>query len=166
MQSEWLHSTLTFMAAEANAVRVGGEAIITRLADVLVIQAIRAWIEKDPGAQIGWLRALRDKQIGRAIAMIHRDPSQAWTLAGLASAVAMSRSAFAARFVELVDMPVMQYVTQWRMQVAYAMLQEPDARVSDLAIRLGYHSEAAFSRAFKRHTGINPSEVRRKTDAS
>ena len=162
LQTEWLHSTLAFMAAEANEMRVGGEAIITRLVDVLIIQAIRAWIEKDPAAQTGWLRALRDKQIGRAIAMLHRDPSQDWTLAGLASAVAMSRSAFAARFAELVEMPVMQYVAQWRMQVAYSMLQEPHARIADLASRLGYNSEAAFSRAFKRHTGINPSEVRRK----
>lgn len=161
LHGEWLHSTLTLMAAEANAVRVGGEAVITRLADVLVIQAIRSWIENDPAAQTGWLRALRDKQIGRAIAMIHRDPAQDWTIAGLADAVAMSRSAFAAKFSELTDMSVMQYITQWRMRVAYTMLQEPDTRVAELATRLGYNSEAAFSRAFKRYAGVSPSEARR-----
>jgi AraC-like DNA-binding protein len=160
MHSEWLHSTLALMAVEANAVRVGGEAVITRLADVLVIQAIRSWIENDPAAQTGWLRALGDKQIGRAIAMIHRDPAKDWTIAGLADAVAMSRSSFAAKFTELAGVSVMQYVTQWRMQVAYTLLQEPDARVSDLAIRLGYQSEAAFSRAFKRYAGVSPSEAR------
>ena len=161
LHGEWLHNTLTLMAVEANTVRVGGEAVITRLADVLVIQAIRSWIEHDPAAQTGWLRALRDKQIGRAIALIHRDPAHDWTIAGLADAVAMSRSAFAAKFTELAGMSVMQYVTQWRMQVAYTLLKEPDARVADLAIRLGYNSEAAFSRAFKRYAGVSPSEARR-----
>ena len=89
---------LRFMAAEAQELRPGGEAVITRLADILVVQTIRAWIEQDPAAQTGWLGALQDEQIGRAISLIHRDPARAWTLAGLAAEVAMSRSAFAARF--------------------------------------------------------------------
>ena len=99
---EWIQSTLRFMAAEARELRPGGETVITRLADILVIQAIRSWIARDPAAQTGWLGALRDPQIGRAIALVHRDPARNWTVASLATAVGMSRSAFAARFSQLV----------------------------------------------------------------
>jgi AraC-like DNA-binding protein len=159
---DWLHSTLRFMAAEASELRPGGEAVITRLADILVIQAIRAWIERDAVAQTGWLGALKDKQIGRAIALIHRDPARQWTLASLADEVAMSRSAFAARFTELVGMPAMQYLAQWRMNMARMWLEETDPRLGDLASRLGYQSEAAFSRAFKRFAGVPPGAVRRR----
>ena len=160
-QTEWIQSTLRFMAIEAKALRPGGETVITRLADVLVIQAIRAWIEGDPAAQTGWLGALRDDQIGRALTLIHRDPARAWTVAGLADEVAMSRSAFAARFTELVGEPPMHYVARWRMQVALTWLKEEGAALGELAYRLGYQSEAAFSRAFKRMMGVPPGAVRR-----
>jgi AraC-like DNA-binding protein len=157
---DWLESTLRFMAAEARELRPGGETVITRLADILVVQAIRAWIEKDPAAQTGWLGALRDPKIGRAIALVHRAPEQDWTLTSLARAVAMSRSAFAARFTELVGEPPMHYVARWRMHVAIDWLKEDHAAVGELAARLGYRSEAAFSRAFKRFIGASPGEVR------
>ena len=113
-----MQSALRLMAAEARELRPGGEAVITRLADILVIQAIRAWIETDAGARTGWLGALQRPAIGRALALIHRDPARDWTVAALADELAMSRSAFAARFTELVGEPAMQYVTRWRMQVA------------------------------------------------
>ena len=161
-ETAWMQDTLRLMAAEAREPRAGGEAVITRLADILVIQAIRSWIETDPAARTGWLGALGDPQIGRAIAMIQRDPARSWTVAALADAVAMSRSAFAARFTELVDEPAMQYVTRWRMQVALTALREEGAGVAELAARLGYRSEAAFARAFKRVTGIAPGAVRRE----
>lgn len=161
-QTDWIQSTLRFMAAEAKELRPGGETVVTRLADVLVIQAIRSWIEQDPAAQTGWLGALRDKQIGRAITLIHRDPSRAWTVAALASEVAMSRSAFAARFTELVGEPPMQYVARWRMNVALTWLKEDGSALGELAIRLGYQSEAAFSRAFKRFIGVSPGTIRRR----
>lgn len=160
-RKQWLLGTLQLMAEEAADSKLGRETVLARLADVVVMHAVRSWIENDPAASTGWLQALRDKQIGRAIALIHDDPSRAWTLASLAEEVAMSRSAFATRFAELVGMPVMQYVTQWRMQVAMSLLISDGARVSDLAARLGYRSEAAFSRAFKRFTGMSPSAVRR-----
>jgi AraC-like DNA-binding protein len=160
-QMEWIQSTLRFMAAEAKELRPGGETIITRLSDILVIQAIRSWIEDDAAAQTGWLGALQDKQIGRAIALIHRDPARAWTVASLANEVAMSRSAFAARFTDLVGEPVMHYASRWRMHVALTWLKEDDAALADLANRLGYQSEAAFSRAFKRFIGISPGAIRR-----
>jgi AraC-like DNA-binding protein len=158
---DWMQGALGLMAAEARELRPGGEAVITRLADILVIQAIRSWIETDPAAQRGWLGALRDPQIGRAIALIHRHPERAWTVASLAGEVAMSRSAFAARFSELVGEPVMQYVTRWRMQVAHEALRSEGATVAELAARLGYRSEAAFGRAFKREMGIPPGAAKR-----
>jgi len=154
-----MHSTLALLAAEAQQFRPGGEAVITRLADILVIQAIRTWIETDPGAQTGWLGALADQQIGRAISLIHQDPAREWTVASLAGESAMSRSAFAARFTELVGEPAMHYVTRWRMNVALDQLQETGATVAELAGRLGYRSDAAFARAFKRVTGASPGAV-------
>jgi AraC-like DNA-binding protein len=160
-QTEWIQSTLRFMAAEAQALRPGGDAVITRLSDILVIQAIRSWIESDPGAQTGWLRALKDEQLGRTLSLIHRDPAREWTVAALASEAAMSRSAFAARFTEVVGEPAMQYVTRWRMHMALTWLREGDVTIADLADRLGYRSEAAFSRAFKRFNGVSPGAAKR-----
>jgi AraC-like DNA-binding protein len=160
-QMDWMQSTLGLMAAEAKELRPGGEAVITRLGDILVIQAIRTWIETDPAARTGWLGALQDPQVGRAISVIHRDPARTWTVASLADEVAMSRSAFAARFRELVDEPVMQYVTRWRMHVALNSLGEDGATVAELGSRLGYRSEAAFARAFKRVIGVPPGAVKR-----
>jgi AraC-like DNA-binding protein len=161
---EWMQSTLRLMAAEAKELRPGGEAIITRLGDILVVQAIRSWIETDPASKSGWLGALQDRQIGRAISLIHRDPARDWTVASLADELAMSRSAFAARFTELVGEPVMRYVSRWRMHVAVAALKEEGATVGQLADRLGYRSEAAFSRAFKRVVGVSPGAVKKGAD--
>jgi AraC-like DNA-binding protein len=161
LQSEWMQSTLRLMAAEARELRPGGESVITRLGDVLVVQAIRSWIDTDPVAHTGWLGALRDPQIGRALAIIQRDPARVWTVAALADEVSMSRSAFAARFTDLVGEPPMQYVTRWRMQLAHTALRDEGATVAELAHRLGYRSEAAFARAFKRVTGIAPGALKR-----
>jgi AraC-like DNA-binding protein/mannose-6-phosphate isomerase-like protein (cupin superfamily) len=158
---DWINSTLRFMAAEAQELRPGGEAVITRLADILVVQTIRAWLEQDPVAQTGWLGALQHKQIGRAISLIHRDPAREWTLTSLAAEVAMSRSAFAARFTELVGEPAMHYLARWRMNLAVTWLKEDDTPLCNLAGQLGYESEAAFSRAFKRFIGVSPGAIRR-----
>jgi AraC-like DNA-binding protein len=155
-----LQPTLSMLAAETRDPQPGGEAIITRLADVLVIQAIRGWIAADPAAQTGWLGALRDPHLGRALALIHRDPAREWTVAALAAELAMSRSAFAARFSELVGVPAMHYVTDWRMQLARNRLRD-GASVAEVAAELGYRSEAAFSRAFKRVMGMPPGAARR-----
>jgi AraC-like DNA-binding protein len=165
-QLEWMQGTLRLMALEAGELRPGGEAVITRLADILVVQAIRSWLETDPAAQSGWLGALQDRQIGRAIAIIHREPERHWTVASLAHEVTMSRSAFAARFTELVGEPVMQYVARWRMQVALGALRDEGATVGELAGRLGYRSEAAFARAFKRVMGFAPGAARRRSAPS
>lgn len=166
LQQEWLQSTVRLMAHEARTLLPGGETVITRLADVLVIQAIRSWLEGDPEARAGWLGAMRDPQIGRAINHIHRSPGQEWTVARLAHEVAMSRSAFSARFTNLVGEPPMQYVARWRMLVARSMLAEGTAALAEIADKLGYRSEAAFSRAFKRETGMSPGAARAVARAS
>jgi AraC-like DNA-binding protein len=160
LESEWMHTTLRLVAAEARTLRAGGETVITRLCDVLIVQAIRAWMTRDPAARKGWIGALHDPQVGRAISLVHRDAARDWTVESLAREVALSRSAFAARFSELVGEPPMAYVTRWRMQVARAWLAEADMTVSQVAARLGYGSEAAFNRAFKRIVGVPPGAMR------
>ena len=159
-QSDWVQSTLRFITSEAQQLKAGGETVITRLADILVIQAIRAWIASDPAAQMGWLGALRDKQIGRAISLIHRDPCRRWTLELLANAAGMSRSAFSARFTGLVGKPVMQYALTLKMHAALLRLKQTDVALAVLASDFGYESEAAFSRAFKRVVGTAPGAAR------
>ncbi len=159
--AQWIDQTLRFMAAEARTLQPGGETMVTRLADILVILAIRDWIERDPAARGGWVGALQDKQIGRAMALIHREPAREWTLNALADEAAMSRSAFAARFTRLVGEPAMQYVARWRMQIALGWLQDERLPLAEAASRLGYQSEAAFSRAFKRFNGVTPGAARR-----
>ena len=110
--------------------------------------------------------ALNDPQIGRAISLIHAEPAREWTGASLAQATAMARSAFAARFSRLVEQPAMEYVTRWRMQVAADELRQGGASVAEVADRLGYRSEAAFARAFKRVLGLPPGAVRRAGSAA
>jgi len=156
----WLQPLLQLLADEARHLRTGGEAVITRLADILVIQAIRHWVQHDPTAKTGWLGALKDKRIGRALALIHRDPAQGWTVASLAQVTHMSRSAFSQRFTMLVGVPVLEYLTGWRMNLAQVLLSQ-GLSMAEVAGRAGYQSEASFSRAFKRVHGSAPGRLRR-----
>jgi AraC-like DNA-binding protein len=155
---------LALVATEAETAQPGGETVITRLCDILVIQAIRSWIDNDPAAENGWLQALRDPLIGRALTLVHRDPSRHWTVTSLASDVGMSRSTLSAKFTDLIGVSPKQYITTWRMQIAESTLGDTDQSIAEIAASLGYQSEAAFSRAFKRETGIAPSHVRKQPD--
>ncbi len=157
----WLQSTLRFITREAKELRPGGETVITRLADILVIQAIRSWLDSAPEANSGWIAALRDEQIGQALVAIQREPERDWTVGSLASEVGMSRSAFSARFTNLVGESAMRYLTRWRMQLARTQLRQTSDSLSVLAFRLGYQSEASFCRAFRREFGESPGSVRR-----
>lgn len=156
-----MQSTIDLMSAEAMNPEPGSEIIVTRLSDVLVIQAIRFWISQNPTSKSGWLGAFQDEQIGKALLSIHQAPGQQWSLANLAQHVAMSRSAFAARFAELVGTSPMRYLRQWRMNIAWDWLKSEDSSLFSIAERLGYLSEAAFSRAFKREMGVSPGTARR-----
>jgi AraC-like DNA-binding protein len=157
---DWLQSTLRLIAREASALRPGGETVITRLADVIVIQALRAWLDSAPQSGSGWLAGLRDPRIGRALAAIHRDPERNWTVAALAKHAGMSRSVFAARFTRLVGDPAVRYVSDWKLRLARGELSQTKASLAELSSRYGYGSEAAFCRAFKRHFGVTPGSVR------
>ncbi len=167
IEEDWIQSTLRLMAVEAQQLRPGGDAVITRLSDILVIQTLRWWLARDGATQAGWIGALRDDRIGRAMALMHRDPEREWSVASLAAAVAMSRSAFAAQFTQLVGDSPMRYLTRWRMQLAWRWLREDKlTSIGDLAARLGYQSEAAFNRAFQRFVGISPGVARKGTDSA
>ena len=158
--SQWMLETVRLLRTEASDLRPGAETIITRLGDVVVLQAIRSWIETEPSARTGFLGALQDEQIGRALSAIHRYPDRRWTVASLAEVAAMSRSAFAARFARLLGESPMGYVARSRMHAALARLSDSAASPSEIAGEYGYQSEAAFSRAFKRITGRTPGQAR------
>jgi AraC-like DNA-binding protein len=157
-----MQTTLDLLAAEAREPSPGGEAVITRLADILIVQTIRWWIASQPGDGHGIVAALRDPQIGRAILAVHREPGKRWTVAALADCAVMSRSAFSERFTRLVGTTAMHYVSRLRMQHALARLKSGDTRsLAQMALDLGYGSEAAFSRAFKSMVGVAPGSLRR-----
>lgn len=158
-----VRDTVRLMAEELSHLRPGGEVVATRLADILVVEAIRGWLQHDPGAREGWLRALDDERIGRALEAVHAEPGRPWSLEELARTATMSRSAFASRFTALVGEAPMAYVTRWRMLIAQTRLGQGDTTVAALAAELGYRSEAAFSRAFTRTVGRTPGAVRRES---
>ncbi len=158
---QWLEMTLQFVASEMAQGQPGTETVVSRLADVLFVQAVRAHLA-DGAERSGWLRALVDPQIGQALGAIHEQPANAWTVESLASSVGMSRSAFAARFSELVGEPPLTYLTRWRMAKAARLLRDGTANVSEIADRVGYEAEAAFSKAFKRWIGTAPGAYRRQ----
>lgn len=156
----WLQSALRYIAREAKALEPGGETVITRLADILVIQMIRSWLNSGDVPKKGWLSALRDERVGKALALIHRNPAKGWTVEALARECHMSRSAFAARFTDLVGEPVLRYLTKWRLQVARLKLRESSDPLSVISEHVGYESEAAFCRAFKRMFGVTAGSQR------
>jgi AraC-like DNA-binding protein len=153
-----LHNTMQALASEMAEQAPGSEVVATRLGEVLFIQALRAHIASGPERNKGWLRAIFDPQIGTALRAIHDSVKTSWTVESLAEAAGMSRSAFAARFKELLGQTPLEYVTEWRMQKAMQLLQQRDKKLIDVARSVGYASDAAFSKAFKRVVGANPGE--------
>jgi AraC-like DNA-binding protein len=163
--AEWLEATLRFLAWETRESKPGTETIVSRLTDVLFVQVLRAWIETAPEGRGGWLGALRDRPIGTALALVHRSPERDWTNASLAEAVGMSRSRFAARFTALVGEPPLTYLSRWRLETAAGLLQDGALGLAEIAARVGYESEAAFSKAFRRRFGSPPGAYRRRAAA-
>jgi AraC-like DNA-binding protein len=159
---EWLEPTLKMMAHEARHRRPGSETLVARLIDIILVQAVRIWIEEQPHNKGGWLGALRHPKIGAALGLIHHEPERHWSVSALAHEVAMSRSLFAAKFSSLVGEPPLSYLTSWRMWQASRLLAEGNLLVGETALRVGYESEAAFSKAFKRHFGRSPLTYRRE----
>ena len=163
--AEWLEATLRFLTWETREAKPGTETIVSRLTDVIFVQVLRAFIESLPEGRGGWMGALRDRQVGAALARIHRSPEQDWTNASLAAAVGMSRSRFAARFTALVGEPPLTYVARWRLETAAGLLQDGGLGLAEVAARVGYESEAAFSKAFRRRFGTPPGAYRRSAAA-
>ncbi len=152
-----LNRVLELMADEAEAQRPAKEVVLRRLSDILFVQIVQHWVEMQGAQDSGWLDAFHDPLIGKALALMHSQPHHAWQVASLARALACSRSTFASRFTALVGEPPMEYLTRWRMQIASRLLiEDPSLRIGDIAARVGYRSEAAFSKAFKRLMGVAP----------
>ena len=146
--------------AETGRQRVGGEAIRLRLSELIFVEVVRRHLETLPSGHTGWLSGLRDAAIGRALAMLHERPAHSWTLDELAAHAGMSRAVLAQRFTHLVGCPPMQYLTCWRMQVAARLIADQAMGIAAVAHEVGYDSEAAFSRAFKKATGMPPAAWR------
>jgi len=148
--------------AEAQTSRAGGACIRLRLSELLFVEVIRRHLQALPASKNGWLGALADATVGRALALMHQRPAHPWGLDELARKTGASRSVLAERFTQLVGYPPMQYLTRWRMQIAAGLLSDGRAKVSAVGLEVGYASEAAFSRTFKRIAGISPSNWQKK----
>ncbi len=160
--AEWIENTLRFTIEEAEEGRPGSGAMLARLAEILFVEVLRTYMAQMPTRHTGWLAGVRDPDVGRALQLLHAKPERKWTVTSLAREVGRSRSALAERFVELVGEPPMRYLSEWRMQLAQRLMQEPGLGTAEVAGRVGYDSEASFNRAFKRHVGEPPVTWRKR----
>ena len=140
--------------------RAGGEAVLAKLSEVLFVETLRDYIANLPPQQTGWLAGARVAEVGKTLALIHRNPAHPWTLAALAKEVGVSRSVLAERFRYYLNEPPMTYLTRWRLQLGRQMLSSTSYTVAQIAAEVGYESEAAFNRAFKRAFTIPPARFR------
>jgi AraC-like DNA-binding protein len=162
----WLAQTVQLLAYESRRDHPGNETVVNRLCDALFVYLVRGHLQALRDGGPNWLRALIDPQVGVALRSIHEEPSAPWTVATLAARAAMSRSAFAARFAELVGETPMQYLIRWRLEKAARMLRDGGDGIAQVAARVGYDSEAAFNKAFKRSIGVAPGAYRRAARAA
>ena len=165
-RSAWLESSLQFAASEATQSRAGTAIVLARLSELLFVEAVRRCVEDLPEDRRGWLAGVRDRFVGRALSLLHARPAEAWTVEQLARTVGLSRSALAQRFGELLGQPPMQYLARWRLQIAAQELSNGSRPLADVAAQVGYDSEAAFNRAFKREFGLPPAGWRRQRGRS
>ncbi|HEX4985545.1 MAG TPA: AraC family transcriptional regulator [Burkholderiales bacterium] len=159
--SAWLESSLRFATEEAAVSRAGSATVLAKLSELLFVEAVRRCIDTMPRDRKNWLAGLRDRFVGRALSLLHADPARAWTVDDLAREVGLSRSALAERFGDYLGQPPMQYLTSWRLHTAARLLRTEDKPVALVAAHVGYDSEAAFNRAFKREFGAPPASWRR-----
>jgi len=160
----WLATLLGIAAQESGRQQAGGENVLSRLSELMFVEAIRRYLDTLSADQKGWLAGLRDPMVGRALAALHAEPRGDWTVERLARVVGLSRSVLAERFTEMVGQPPMQYLALWRMQLASQLLNE-GGQVAEVAAAVGYESEAAFSRAFKKLVGQAPATWRKRAPA-
>jgi AraC-like DNA-binding protein len=157
----WVAHAIDQAVLESNERRPGGDAVLERLSEMMFVDAARRYLESLPEDSVGWLAGLRERHVGRALALMHERPEREWSLDELAGEVGLSRSALHERFVRYVGQAPMQYLASWRMQVGARLLRESSRIVADIALEVGYDSEAAFARAFKRMVGMPPAAWRR-----
>lgn len=160
MNASWLDSVMRFVSAEVSAGRAGSDAIVHRLTEILFIQVVRAFVD-EVGDDAGCLAAVLNPQLGQCLSKVHLEPERPWTVEAMAREAGMSRTVFAERFTELVGMTPVGYVTHWRMQRARRELIETEQPLIEIAEHVGYSSEAAFNRAFKRQFDVTPGQMRR-----
>jgi AraC-like DNA-binding protein len=161
----WMESLFLFAAGQPGDHSPGSTTVMSMVSELLFVEALRRYVEQLPGDRRGWLAGIRDPMVGRALALIHSRYQEPWTIDGLAQAVNLSRSAFAERFASLLGCGPIQYLADWRMHRAAQLLRESPRSVAQVAAEVGYESEAAFSRAFKRRHGISPAAWRIRADA-
>ncbi|HET9253048.1 MAG TPA: AraC family transcriptional regulator [Candidatus Eisenbacteria bacterium] len=157
----WVMTFLRQVVTESNTRRPGGEAVLERMSEMLFVEVLRRYVDTLPSEETGWLAGMRDPAVGRALSLIHERPGEPWTLERLGEEAGLSRSTLHERFVHFIGQPPMQYLAQWRMQVASGLLRDTDAKLVQIALDVGYESEAAFSRAFKRVAGVSPGAWRK-----
>jgi AraC-like DNA-binding protein len=159
-----LRAAVDLLGAELETRRPGSDAVVTALLDALLLYVVRAWFEsaRSADAPAGWAAAITDPVVHRALQQIHERPADPWTVESLAAAVGLSRAAFARRFSALTGQPPLSYLTWWRMVLAGRLLRSSDVPLDAVAARVGYASEFAFAKAFKRHAGIAPGRYRRR----
>jgi AraC-like DNA-binding protein len=162
----WLDRFPEQVVAESRQARVGRESMLTRMAELMFVEVLRRHVEQVATTQSGWFAGLSDQVVGAALALLHERPEHDWTIAELARDVASSRTVLIERFTRLVGMPPMLYLTRWRLQLAAEQLTRGALKVATIGERVGYASEAAFSRAFKRETGMSPASWRRARQAA
>lgn len=163
-RSPWLTATLQRTFDETLGARAGGAALFARLTELLFLEVVQRYLED--GDSTGWLGALSDPIVGAALTRFHIEPERPWTLDGLAHEVGASRSMLSERFTEAVGLSPIRYLTSWRMELAAQRLEETSDPITEIAAATGYDSEAAFNRAFKRHTGEPPAAWRRRQQTS
>jgi AraC-like DNA-binding protein len=161
----WLGQFIRFAMMESADKRAGGESVLAKLSELMFIEVVRRHLEALPPERAGWLAGLRDPFVGKALSLLHGGPARDWTIEELAKQVGLSRSVLAERFADLVGMPPMLYLAKWRMQIASGLLSRGNANIANVAAHIGYESEAAFSRAFKKMIGEPPSVWRRRVGA-
>ncbi|TPI51471.1 AraC family transcriptional regulator [Mesorhizobium sp. B3-1-7] len=156
----WLGQFIRQAVSEVADKRAGSETVLTKLSELMFVDVLRRYVESLPPQQTGWLAGLRDPHLGKALALIHDRPAHNWTVEALAKESALSRTVLAERFTRIVGMPPMHYLAKWRMQIASELLSAGNSNVASIAADIGYESEAAFSRAFKKMIGVPPSAWR------
>ena len=152
----WVTDLFRVAMAEGGRRQEGGETILSKLSELMFVELIRRYLETLPEDARGWLSGLRDPHVGEALQLIHARPAEDWTLDRLARAVGLSRTSFSGRFTEFVGVSPMQYIARWRLQLARRLLERPQVSIAQAAAEVGYESETAFNRAFKRYVGIPP----------